>query len=463
MDHENRKIALFLGAGASAAFGKPVTKKIKDDLIAVYRDRAQGNLGIPEGVLYSFLVNKEFQDIEDVYQSLGEWVSFEKSQKYAQMFMKGHQMTMRLVLDNREVHFEIQHLIQRAKSAKELLEDEIFDAYRWDYGQDDTLEKLYDPIISLISEFSSREIHIFTTNYDRAIETFCINKKNQYQCIDGFSYDAEVGLTVWRNGQYEEIATAIPRNKNRVFLYKIHGSLDWKHHKKQGVVRTGVESKSDDQNFDGNIVIYPSVSPKEDAEQEPYATILKKMSNFAKIAEAFVVIGYSFRDHNINQVFRALVDEGKSIIIISRSGKEQFKKGVIDVDKLPEEKRQKIHFIGKRLEHDTIEDIVKDLTMFLSNVSRPPQFTLETFVENGVRKIRLLHPDRSLENCMILFNGLPLIWDGTNSPSKTIGTGGGGNAVVPHEIFNEFGEVAVTASDVIISRMKYKDIKQIKP
>lgn len=56
------------------------------------------------------------------------------------------------------------------KTSLDSLYNEIYSAYRWKH-KDDNLLLIYDSIISLSSHFSI-DIHIATTNYDRAIENY---------------------------------------------------------------------------------------------------------------------------------------------------------------------------------------------------------------------------------------------------------------------------------------------------
>jgi len=96
-------------------------------------------------------------------------------------------------------------------------------------------------------------------------------------------------------------------------------------------------------------------------------------------------------------------------------------------------------------------------------------YRLETFLErigqtgNTVRKIRLLHPDKMIERCRILFDGAPLIWDRVNSVTKTIEPGGGGNVVVPENIFRECGDVVVESAGEVIRKVNYKDLEMVMP
>jgi len=98
-----------------------------------------------------------------------------------------------------------------------------------------------------------------------------------------------------------------------------------------------------------------------------------------------------------------------------------------------------------------------------------PRYRFETFVEpigqtgQTVRKIRLLHPNKMLERCRILFDGKPLTWGRVNKTMKTIEEGGGGNVVVPDDIFDESAEVMIESNGKIIKKVKYNDLEMVEP
>lgn len=112
---------------------------------------------------------------------------------------------------------------------------------------------------------------------------------------------------------------------------------------------------------------------------------------------------------------------------------------------------------------------VTDKLGYLKRGADRTTYRFETFLERvgqtgqTVRKIRLLHPDKMLEKCRILFNGTPLVWDGVNSTTKTVEAGGGGNVVVPDNIFNESAIVLVESGGDVIRKVNYTDLEMVEP
>lgn len=54
---------------------------------------------------------------------------------------------------------------------EDIIKDEIFEHYRWDDIQNEKLVSIFNKLFSLFTPKDG--IHVFTTNYDNAIETYC--------------------------------------------------------------------------------------------------------------------------------------------------------------------------------------------------------------------------------------------------------------------------------------------------
>jgi hypothetical protein len=65
-----------------------------------------------------------------------------------------------------------------------------------------------------------------------------------------------------------------------VCLYKLHGCLNWKKHRKHGIEATAEERRFDDASYEEDLLIYPTLSPKEGEEIEPYKAIREEFRKF---------------------------------------------------------------------------------------------------------------------------------------------------------------------------------------
>ncbi|NWG36013.1 SIR2 family protein [Nitrososphaera sp.] len=305
------RIALFLGAGASVAYGKPTTRDIKNKLQSKYRTNNPPTDA--RSILFSFLDNYHFNDIEDVLQSIYEWDRLRDS--HAIKYLSDEKRTAYIQTPSHQVPFPT--FLKQVKEVKEIIEDDIFENYSWDRTKNGILLEIMARLIAVVGK--SGEAHIFTTNYDRAVEQFCILNSAAFKLIDGFGPDSGLGMYTWTNNTY--LQQDRENDRKSVYLYKLHGSLDWKRNSDGIIVKTGIERRTNDPNISENIAIMPTISPKDGAEKEPFKTILQHFSRFMNEADVCIVIGYSFRDAHINEVFSSFLSHSGRLIVVSPNAK----------------------------------------------------------------------------------------------------------------------------------------------
>ncbi len=315
------KVVLFLGAGASVPFGKPTTAQMKDNL----RKYTPNN--IHEEMLESFLSPAKYPDIEYVLQSVRDIKKFAKSLGGEYFFEHG-----------KNGHFSFKHggfsfneFIERINDIEKSLELAIYENYRWNHDHDSTATGIYDIIFNRLRNHTD-SINIFTTNYDRVIEEYC-NSKHDYQCVDGFARSPPHSERNLWNGNFNVKPDG---NITPVKLCKLHGSLNWKEHVKYGMVKTNEESLSLDPNYTKNLVILPTRSPKDEEDQAPFSDLLTMFENFMDKANACIVIGFSFRDLQINKIFKKFVMSKKPLIVISPTAMENICKNLLEI-KIPKD------------------------------------------------------------------------------------------------------------------------------
>jgi len=312
------KIALFLGAGASVVYEKPTTKEFKKRLA----DKNYGNAEV-DSILSSFLNLNDFLDVEYILKSIDDLIEFSTTfgGQYLSHLENESEGRSRIYHFHNGMHSEYKNFIENLKLLKENLENEVFQQYSWNHEKDNLLNKIFEPIIGQLDAMNNT-IKIFTTNYDQAIEVFC-GQKNNFHCNDGFKLDDSARHFLWNDGNYDEIDV---EGKINFQLYKLHGSLTWKNHINYGIERTTFERKLNDPNYDKDFLIYPSLSPKDGVVDQPYATIRKKFKDFLLESDVCIVIGFSFRDDHLNDIFKEFLSIGKKLITISPSSFENIKK-----------------------------------------------------------------------------------------------------------------------------------------
>ena len=282
------KVSLFLGAGASVMFGKPTTVKF----LELLPERLDSKT-IP---FYNHLADKlRFEDIEDALQALKEVKLFGKNDMG------------KLVLACTSMP-GIQHANNSfwlmCEALKNQIESTIKSQYGWDHEHDQKLIDIYDQVFDYMRS-QTGSATVFTTNYDTAIETYC--RRRNCTCVDGFVGTSD--LRRWA-GDFDT-----KNADNPVRLYKLHGSLEWKRHKEYGIIMS--PDLSGGPNIEGDVMIMPTRSPKDEERETPFSEIFDSMKKEFKEQDACIVVGCSFRDEGINDVFREFVRDGKTMIVVS--------------------------------------------------------------------------------------------------------------------------------------------------
>lgn len=313
------KIAFFLGAGASVQFEKPTTAQLRRELRDKYR--VDGN-----ELLLSLLEHHNTGDIEDVLQSIKELKTFFQN-KGGDFFKSKFNVTLTkkgdfgfdlVTLNSKKNPKEKETIsydtfISSIEEIETIIENEIFYFYQWRHIHDERVVEVYNRIFQRLH---GHEIRFGTTNYDRVIEEYCIRSK--MMCIDGFKLDFISGRSIWQNGDYPMPYN--DENVKKIWLYKLHGSLNWKEHISHGIVKTDDESKiSLDEKYLKNLLIYPTISPKNGHTEEPFKTIRARFTEFLESADLCVVIGFSFRDEHVNDFLKKFLEKKKPFIVISPS------------------------------------------------------------------------------------------------------------------------------------------------
>ncbi len=233
----------------------------------------------------------------------------------------------------------------------------IYDIYAWKHDFDGTASTIFSSLFDLIQERS--KITIFTTNYDKSVEEYCGLPERNLKCIDGFV--PRGGYNVWEGHNADSNEND---GKRKVFLYKLHGSLDWTMHKKHGPIRTGVERMCTSvPNHDHDLLIYPTLSKNNAEYNKLFTKIFTGFENELRIQDVCVVVGFSFHDEMIRNQFMKFVEAGKKLIIIDPNPDTNFRHVILgksqDCDQ--EQSKQNIHHIQMELSVDSVDSIINQI------------------------------------------------------------------------------------------------------
>ena len=319
------RIALFLGAGASVPYGMPTTRELQDKI----------RHGEPDFPRKDLLDAGRFPDIEYVLSALDQLIAFAESRAgrlYAESgggapegdgaagrtFSTGdarRRGAHKTSSDAFKAHVHESH------KAKEIVERLITRNYTWSTSNDDNAEKILKPLFDL-ARSKEGHIAIFTTNYDTAVEEYCGNPDRHLERVDGFKFHDARRALVW-DGKFAAQNDSFP---TKVFLYKLHGSMNWladdSGDRSSIVQKPGTDASGDRAR---DMYIRPSLDAKDEATQmEPYATILRKFGQVLPSFNVCIVIGYSFRNACISDELVKFAGSGKLLVLLSPTAASDF-------------------------------------------------------------------------------------------------------------------------------------------
>lgn len=195
--------------------------------------------------------------------------------------------------------------------------------------------KAYDYLVSFLMSFASRtgtrdRLHIFTTNYDRIIESGA--EVAGMHLLDRFVgslapifRSSRLGLDLHYNppGIRGE-----PRYLEGVARFtKLHGSLDWvdceRNIRRMGVpfgatsLKPYFEAMGFDANAANQLMIYPNSAKDRETATYPYVELFRDFAATAcRPNHTLVTFGYSFGDEHINRVIEDMLTQPSTHLVV---------------------------------------------------------------------------------------------------------------------------------------------------
>ena len=211
-------MCLFLGAGASNAFGYPTTVEFIKEL----RDVIPHKEFFEEVVKFIENDLKEPADIEKIIsqmEDLGNYIESGNEKgwfknKYllkAEEFGRVERNQMKNPLLN-----EFKATAGMIENLNNKIKEQVYHTY-W-IEPENPIEDYGIVYRKLFATFSSKTYHIFTTNYDISLDNlFLENESTQSEYTDGFVAD-------YHNHKFNNDFD----NQKKYKVYKLHGSVNWK-------------------------------------------------------------------------------------------------------------------------------------------------------------------------------------------------------------------------------------------
>ena len=304
-------ILVFAGAGASYAVNceqYPTTaefyKRVPDQIRETPWFRAASG----------FLENRESGQVADIEDVIGV---LSKMEDHCRNFFDENSFTewiydppferIRKISPSNRNHLQSGNLSTLIATMKEdaaslnKIRDDINALVYTLYGRKPDEIDLADWLLLLATLAESSQItEVFTTNYDRVLESVIdvgrLENKIETGIVNYGSDGTRLDLTCWSETNRP---TSLETGKGK--LTKLHGSANWIHGNDEDIFVGPPRFTGDLQN---HITLYPG--DKEWPTERPFIAFYEHLRWVARNAHAAIFVGYAFRDENINRILSDL-------------------------------------------------------------------------------------------------------------------------------------------------------------
>lgn len=306
---------LFVGAGASVPFGYQTT----DQFIAEIRNMS---LEPSERRIFDFYAETPNITIEDIIRALDIRI---KESSNPILKQEALSPLRSIELENADLNDaknklqsgEVTQKLEERLGAYKALKDKIVSQLYIAYADRPELEKaweVYQDYINVIREQNNSVVPIFTTNYDKVIESLeNIPGSDISRVVRGFKEQTKVmpRNPIWAP---EEVFDQEPE-RDKLLLFKLHGSLNWRRDIRRQL-REAEEGQFELRGYwKENVLIPPGTVDFQYG--EPYQSLRTYLEGYLEKAQTCVVIGYRFDDLTIRDTFTRSLERGLRLVTLN--------------------------------------------------------------------------------------------------------------------------------------------------
>lgn len=302
------QVSFFLGAGASAPYGMPTACEFMDLLRSKGRNRRMWREVIDALGASS---------VEGLFDGLADTAGY---------FGTGAGRSVQSLLI-KSAPGGLTRWMRDVPGLEADLMSRILEAYRWNPEKGAVLGAVLGPLLDLAA--GQEEIPVYTTNYDRCVEEYCSNPCRGLLCRDGFQADSFAGRFRWSDTYGPAGAEGGSGAQRTLKLHKLHGSLGWKLGP-YGPERLAYESRSDSSYY-RDLLAYPSSRADPLMGDALFRAILSEFRSSLLSSDACVVVGYSFRDRGIADVFDEFVRGDRVLVMVGNGAVPDIYRNVLRV------------------------------------------------------------------------------------------------------------------------------------
>lgn len=307
-----RKIITFLGAGASATFGYPTTRvfleRLKENVSGELREylNSLGNLHLVKDIEHVVEILDSLLTLKDYLSKHPLSGFFQKYQPLIDFGKKDEKHASKPAL---EYNVQWKKLVELTEALRNKIEEFTFEQFESDVNLFPNIKHVFEGYFSMLREHSQdkKVFEIFTTNYDNVIEDYC--SQSGYVCsLSALERELQPKEKVILDQRY--------------VLTKLHGSLNWlvnKQTKQVQVIEAQTRIRKESRSWDANEYVLFGTKTRLN-ESRIYDKLFDGFRNSLLQAEICVVIGFSFRDEHVCNIFRQALKENESLRVFVVSG-----------------------------------------------------------------------------------------------------------------------------------------------
>lgn len=331
-----------IGAGASTAFGFPSMKELTHEFAQFLQQQDETKLN----ELYNRIVNTMnavFRNQADVESIMSVIVGLKEDTRFKEnigdfgLYVLYSKFQTNDMFSNLK-QFKKNDLEQLESEYKEFIRskmelvtpiiekafsiyDNLFGNLLHYYNNRDLSEKA-EPYSKIDPSFRNIHNHfnIFTTNYDTAIEKYFHTRLKDLTYYTGATNDLykenELDMDAFVRNCFST------QNQSIMRIIKLHGSINWIKDKDGKLIQKNlhdtyqtIEKSNESGYIKDEIMIYP-LSQKQ-LYLSPFIQFFNYLEKELRNNKIWIVIGYSFRDIFIRNMFERSIDTVKKIIVVS--------------------------------------------------------------------------------------------------------------------------------------------------
>jgi len=318
--YNSKNVLFFFGAGASAPFGIPTMKQFVSDFdcyLAKNVDKKEQELYIDIKKSLETKLNRA-PDLEAIFSVIDGIINFDG-------FEKLNMFTLYFATQYRE-NFPSKGQIQIANSLKQKFQAFIKENCSIPESSFTNIGRIFKDFFNRVASESGGGYNtlldfafnydwtIFTTNYDLILE--------YYWCEI-----VQAGLDTnfeWNDSRRMMIISPekiFSERRDKIKLFKLHGSVNWQiEGRTKDVIETSEKGGSlMGRKYVGELMLYP-IAEKQ-LYLEPFISMLARLNRELQRKNIWIVVGYSFNDPVIEEIFLKHCSEKKHLILVHPEAK----------------------------------------------------------------------------------------------------------------------------------------------